>query len=208
MSRKVLIAVPCMDMVAAQFAHSLATLQKGDNECTISMILGSLIYESRNKFAKQAYTIDADYILWLDSDMTFPPDTLLRLIKDAEAGADVVTGLYFRRAAPYTPVLFKEHTGQIWTDYNDYKDKGDEPFPVAGCGFGCVLTSKTVMIDVILNSQGRPFDPKDGQGEDLAFCDRATSLGYKIVCDPTIKCGHVGHVLVDEAVYLTTFNKA
>lgn len=75
MSKKILIAVPCMDMVSARFAQSLATLKKV-GECTVSFLIGSLVYDSRNRLTAYAVAMEADYILWLDSDMVFAPDVL------------------------------------------------------------------------------------------------------------------------------------
>ena len=46
------------------------------------------------------------------------------------------------------------------------------------------------------------FTPFNGFGEDLAFCLRARDLGYKIWCDPKIKCGHVGQLVVNEDVWI------
>ena len=103
---RILIAVPCMDQVPAPFCQSLAMLRKvGD--CVLSMQMGSLIYTSRNSLAMKAIQTEADYVLWLDSDMVFEPDTLERLMKTlTENNLDIVTGLYFRRVPPYSPVLF------------------------------------------------------------------------------------------------------
>ena len=77
---KILICVPCMDNVASGFAQSLAMLQKGGNETAIMFQVGSLIYEARNKLAKQAIEMGADYTMWFDSDMVFQPDTMIRLL--------------------------------------------------------------------------------------------------------------------------------
>ena len=55
--RKILIAVPCMDQLPAQFAHSLATLTSygiEDTQISIWFNLGSLIYTSRDQIAKKA----------------------------------------------------------------------------------------------------------------------------------------------------------
>ena len=65
MEKKILIAVPCMDMVSARFAQSLATLKRV-HKCSISFLSGSLIYDSRNKLAGLAVEMEADYILWLE----------------------------------------------------------------------------------------------------------------------------------------------
>lgn len=200
---KTLIGIPCMDQVAAQFAHSLASLNKV-GECEIDMIIGSLIYEARNDIVKQAIKKDVDYVMWFDSDMLFPADTLERMIKHMEDGKDIVTGIYFRRRAPFTPVLFSKldlANGKC-EGCEDYPE--DAPFEVDGCGFGCVIVRKTVLLDMMLNYRTW-FNPEYGCGEDLAFCRRAKELGYKIWADPSIKCGHVGQVIVDEKVYKANF---
>ena len=201
---KTLIAVPCMDSVAAPFAQNLAAMQK-DGECFVSFIIGSLIYESRNNLAKQALAAKADYVLWLDSDMVFPGDIMPRMHKHMAEGKDIVTGLYFRRRPPFTPVLFKELglKDGVGTHekYDDYPK--DTVFEIAGAGFGCLMLKTEVLEDVMLNYQDW-FGPMGGFGEDLSFCLRAKELGYKIWCDSTIKCGHVGQLIVDESVYLST----
>lgn len=199
---KTLIAVPCMDQVAAPFAQNLAAMEKR-GEVFVSFLIGSLIYESRNTLAKQAIATKADYIMWLDSDMTFAPDTMTRLQQHMEEGKDIVTGLYFRRRPPFTPVLFKtleriDEDSAKHENYDDYPD--NSLFEIGGCGFGCVMTRTSVLEDVFLNYH-KCFDPVCSIGEDLAFCLRARELGYKIYCDSTIKCGHVGQLVVDESVY-------
>lgn len=199
---KILIAIPCMDQVAAPFAQSLATLDKGNEQSFISMIIGSLIYDSRNKFVQQAISLKADAVLWLDSDMIIPPDAFVRLAEHLESGKDFVTGLYFRRRTPFTPVLFKRLTIDGETgkheEFNDYPK--DSVFEVEGCGFGCVMTRTSMLEDVLLN-YGTCFEPHYKLGEDLAFCARARELGYRIYCDSTIKCGHIGQLVIDENVF-------
>ena len=197
---KILIAVPCMDQVPSQFAQSLATLNRVD-DCVIAFQMGSLIYNSRNSLAFNAIKAEADYVLWLASDMVFPSDLLDRLVEDREKG-DIITGIYYRRVIPYHPVLLDklEITDDKceWHDYIDYPE--DKIFEVAGCGFGCVLVPTRVLINVF-NEYGNIFSPINGVGEDLSFCWRARQLGYKIVCDPSIQCGHVGHYVIDKNFY-------
>ena len=202
---KTLIAVPCMDQVAAPFAQNLAAMQK-QGEVYISFLIGSLIYESRNNFAKQALEAKADFVMWLDSDMTFAPDTMTRLQQHMEEGRDIVTGIYFRRRPPFTPTLFKklergEDNHAVFEHYDDYPP--DSLFEVAGCGFGCIMTRTSVLEDMLLNYQDW-FLPICSVGEDLSFCLRARELGYKIYCDSSIKCGHVGQLVVDEDVFRST----
>ena len=200
---KILIAVPCMDQVPAPFCQSLAMLRKvGD--CVLSMQMGSLIYTSRNTLATRAIQTEADYVLWLDSDMVFEPDLLERLMKTlTENDLDIVTGLYFRRVPPYSPVLFKDLTliRDTFFEWSEFKEVPSDLFEVAGCGFGCVLMKTDAFFDV-QSKFGNMFAPIGNTGEDLAFCWRARECGYKVWCDPTIICGHVGYVISDDKFYL------
>jgi len=200
MDKKTLIAVPCMDMVSARFAQSLTTMKKV-GQCTVSFLIGSLIYDSRNKLAGLAVEMEADYILWLDSDMVFRPDTLERMmaVMDDHPEIDVLSGLYFRRGHPFTPVLFKtlEVNKEGTLDWSDYEELPDELFEIAGCGFGCVLMRTDMLLDIAAKEEGgRWFTPIADAGEDCAFCIRARREGYRIFCDPTVDCGHMAYTPV------------
>ena len=203
--KKIFIAVPCMDMVSARFAQSLATLKKV-GKCTVSFLTGSLIYDSRNKLAGMAIDMDADYILWFDSDMVFQPDTLERMMKvlDEHPQIDVLSGLYFRRGHPFTPVLFSKlevnEEGNL--DFEDVKELPDYLFEVAGCGFGCVLMKTDMLLDIAgKEGGGRWFTPIANSGEDCSFCIRARQNGYRIFCDPNIHLGHMAYTPVTKGFY-------
>ena len=192
---KILICVPCMDMVASGFAQSLAMLQKGGNETAIMFQVGSLIYDARNKLAKQAIKMQADYTMWFDSDMIFQPDTMIRLL---EHNAPIVSGAYFRRSPPYHLVAFDKCD-------TEEREWSDLPLPTetvkcGGVRFGCVLVRTDVLFDVAAK-YGTWFEPMNNFGEDLSFCYRARQCGYDILLDPSISCGHVGHIVVNEDFY-------
>lgn len=198
---KIMIAVPCMDQCPTPFVQSLATLKKV-GECELAVKSGSLIYTSRNSLATRSMNNESDFVFWLDSDMVFAPDTLERMMKTlTENNYDMVTGLYFRRVPPYSPVLFDQldMDGEIcyWSEFKEIPDK---PFEVGGCGFGCVLMKTDVFFDV-QGRFGQMFAPIANNGEDIAFCWRARQCGYKIYCDPSILCGHVGYSVVDDQFF-------
>lgn len=196
---KILICVPCMDTIPSQFAHSLATLRKV-GECAVTFQIGSLIYTSRNELAKKSVEMGADYVLWLDSDMVFSTDILEKLYEDRDKG-DIITGLYFRRVEPYSPVLFDkmeiDDKGCHWTDF---KEIPDDIFEVGACGFGCVFMPTNIFLDVVAKF-GDMFSPIASVGEDLSFCWRARQCGYNIVCDPNVQLGHVGHYVITREFY-------
>lgn len=138
----------------------------------------------------------------LDSDMVFAPDILERLFADYSAGkGDIISGLYFRRVAPFKPVLFSAVESTAEGPFTAEPESiPDDVFEIAGCGFGCVLMPTGVLMDVI-GKYGNPFDPINGMGEDLSFCWRARQCGYKIVCDPAISLGHVANMVVDRSFF-------
>lgn len=199
-SMKTLICVPCMDQVASGFAQSLAMLRKTD-ETAISFLCNSLVYDARNKMALQAIQYGADRILWIDSDMTFEPDLMERLSKRIDEGCDIVSGLCFRRAVPFTPVIVKgyDENGKA-IDYLDYPE--NKLIEVEAVGMACTMMKTSILTDIALETGGW-YTPIVGYGEDYSFCQRAKSVGKKIFVDTSIKVGHIGHLVIDETVYKT-----
>lgn len=210
--RKILIAVPCMDQVPARFAYSLATLTSygvEDAQISIWFNIGSLIYTSRDQIAAKAVIDEADLVMWFDSDMMFGPDTLKKLLKHIDDGHDIVTGIYYRRTPPFSPVAFKtmelnEEAGAF--ECTEFDKIPDEPFNMAACGFGCVLTRTEVLLSVMAKF-GETFTPMANCGEDIAFCWRARQCGYEILADPTIPLGHVGSTVVTKGFFESYQNK-
>lgn len=202
---KTLIGVPAMDYVSTSFMTCLTGLMPcGDT--TLHVVQSSLIYDARNDIAKRAVDEGFDRILWLDSDMTFPPDLLERMSARLDEGYECVSGIYFTRKEPIKPVLFHrielvEKDGKklpVAENICDYPK--DDIFQIAGCGFGCVMMT-TDVIRRIFDAFGAPFAPLAGFGEDLSFCIRANKADTKIYCDSSIKLGHVGHHVITETIY-------
>ena len=206
--RKILIAIPCMDMVSARFAQSLATLKKTEH-CVVSFLINSLVYDSRNKLSEYAVKGEFDFVLWLDSDMVFPPDTLERMLKtlDEHEEIDILQALYFRRGAPFSPVAFDvlELNDKGECNFQDMEVVPTELKEIAGCGFGCVLMRTDCLLDIAANYGGNVwFTPIGNVGEDCSFCIRARNEGYRIYCDPTIDIGHMAYAPVNGSVYEAT----
>lgn len=205
---KVFIAVPSMDTLPALFCQSLALLKRaGDTQ--VGFEVGSLVYNARNNLARQAIKAEADYVLWLDSDMVFSPDLLLRMMKVVEDnGLDFLTALCFRRKPPYTPCLFDKlevRQDGKGANYTALMSVPDGLFEVGGCGFAGVLMNTEILLSVAAKFEGRMFDPMPGFGEDVAFCWRARQCGYKLYCDSSIEMGHVGSCVVTRG-YFEAFN--
>ena len=207
---KILIAIPCMDTLHTQFARCLVDLTRiAPPDTSVCFKQSSLIYDSRNLLSLTAIEGDYDYVMWLDSDMTFKPTTLHTLLKDAQDGGyDLVSGLYVKRKYPVIPVLYERieqpdfKAKDIKKSFDDYLDyPRNTIFPIAGCGFGCVLTSVS-LIKRVWDKFGPAFSPYKWCGEDISFCYRANKLGAKLACDSSVTCGHIGTVEFTEDIYI------
>ena len=198
---KTLIAIPCGDQIEAAFIECLLDLRPvGETE--IKLAKGSLVYDARNQLMDYAIKRGCfDYVLWLDSDMTFEPDLLERLMEDIE-GRQRVTGLCFGRRPPFRPCIYnrltveKEGVGIKPTAENWYDYPRDQIFELEACGFACLLMRMDVL--TAMSVYGIPFYPLAGMGEDLTFCYRAKQIDLKIHCDSRLKIGHLMRMPVDE----------
>lgn len=204
---KTLIAIPSHDYVHADFTRCLMQLDRPE-DAGFTMITNTLIYTARNMIAQKAIQLGFDRVMWFDADMTFEHDTLTRLSADMDQGLELVTGLYFTRKEPIVPTLHKEIRWRIkedgWVDggatlYKNYPK--DQVFEIAGCGFGCVMTSVSLLKRMV-EKYGSPFYPLMGMGEDSTFCFRATQDGHKLYCDSRVKCGHIGQKEYNEDFYI------
>lgn len=206
---KTLLATPCFDTLQTAFVISLGQLIPA-NDYEQRFLTNTLIYDARNQLAQYAIDNGFDRILWLDSDMVFEPDLFVSLSETLEnEDADLVTALCFSRRAPnYRPCIYtkigyqldpeREVLDVVADTYWDYPE--DSVFPVAACGMAaCIM--KVDMVKEIRNKKGLPFSPEPGFGEDLSFCKKAGTMGYKMLCDSRIKVGHIGTVVVDETMY-------
>lgn len=198
---RTLIAVPCMDMVHTLFFRSMLALEKPDStEVLVSS--SSLVYDARNKLAALAIEGNYDRVLWIDSDMTFDSDLLLRFHADLDSGLDYVSGLAFSRRAPIKPCIFRtcgiRLDGEKRVPFAEtFADLPDKPmFQIAASGFAAVMTTVD-LLKRVQDKYGLPFSPVMGFGEDLTFCMRASELGVPLWCDSRIRLGHIGQAIFD-----------
>lgn len=208
---KTLICSPCMDKVDTEFMTSLLSMKRvGESKFTV--VRSSLVYDARNLLASHALQEGYDRILWIDSDMLIPPDMMEVLSADLDEGREYVSGIYFTRKSPVTPVIFNklvyelneknfEHDLQKFEDY-----PRNQIFPIVASGFGCVMMT-TDLIRKVANKFGYPFTPLMGLGEDIAFCWRVNQLGVPMYCDSRVKVGHLGQALFNENVWLAEKQK-
>ena len=81
----IMIAVPAMEMVNAEFAQHLAmaaaNLVAHGVRINCAFNIGSVITIARRNLVEIFLKSDFDYIWWVDSDMKFPIDSPVRLLQ-------------------------------------------------------------------------------------------------------------------------------
>lgn len=190
---RLLIGIPTLDYVNVEFMKCLTKLlmklkdQKVDFDLMIES--GTLVYLARERIAHRAINEHYTHVLWFDSDMIFNEDILDDLMF---CGKDFVTGIYHARRKGYASCIFKCIEINNIERFETYPT---DTFQIAACGFGCVLTSVEMLSSVCLH-YGTCFTPLPSLGEDIAFCKRATDLGFKLWCEPSVVCGHIGHITI------------
>ncbi len=204
-SVKVMVAVPCGEMVHADFMYDI-TRMVGYTALTAPAI-GILLYHvkgtylprARAALANEAVAQGCTHILWLDSDMRFPKDTLLRLLAHGE---QIVAANYPTRQPPFIPTAMD----------NDYQPvfSGEGLSEVRVCGMGVMLTSCAVFHKI-----GKPYfalgyNKKDDDyaGEDAFFCESARKAGLRVLIDWPLSAevGHCGAYTFDMRHAVATMN--
>ena len=182
MSPNILVAVPCLDMVCADFAFSLARLTgRGTPTMTVLDVRSSDVAWSRNEAVRQALDGEYSHLMFLDSDMHFPADTLTRLLGH---GKPIVGATYVRRCEPYSLLgAFEKpaETGLV------------EALELPA---GCLLINVAVLRKISWPWFKWEYGDEVGArlGEDLYFCRKAREAGLRVYCDMDLSkaLGHVG----------------
>jgi FkbM family methyltransferase len=189
--KKILIAIPTARNIEAETFKSIYSQQIPEGyTAEFQYFYGYSVDQVRNLIADWAVR-NYDYLWAVDADMSFSPDTLQRLLSHDQ---DMVTGIYRQRREPEQLELYgwNDHGGQQPLAYWQIHDQ--KLVEVAGCGFGCVLVKSSLLAAV-----GYPqfqyhhaLNHRDTVSEDLDFCRKVHSRGYKIWADPQVVCDHIG----------------
>lgn len=184
------ICVPARDQVHTSFARSLCYLTNKLTEDKIDfnlhIVCGSVIAESRTRLANEALEYGATHLLWLDSDMHFPPTVFDQLVRH---NLDIVAGNYSTRYAPYQSVAF--------TDRKNIENRLEAKsglHRVWAVGMGCMLVKANVYqsLPKPWYSHEYNFDLDNFGGEDIYFCNQARHHGIEVYVDADIKLAHFG----------------
>jgi hypothetical protein len=209
--RSIFIALPAYDFkVSLKLAISLArfaqTAQQHGIDIQIGSVCGcSVVSRARNLLAKDMLDSTCTELLFIDSDINFEPEDILRLMawgSDAKKG--IIAGVPRTRSENKVYIATLDH---------------DENKELTMNGMGLVRAKRVAtafmlvrreVFETLYNEHPEwhyvddrsdrklscMFDFKlteEGYvGEDYLFCDRAREHGFEIWVDPSISLGHMG----------------
>lgn len=186
------IGGPTRDLVPASFAVDVAQLYAKTKDSriwstvTIGFVASTYIHCGREWFLESVRKQGATHVLWLDTDMSFPPETAIRLFMHDTP----IVGCNYR---------VRQDSGLFTARLNQERITTDESTTglqaVDEIGFGVVLM-RTDIVDRI----HRPWfkhglsDRGGDIGEDIMFCRALREVGHTIYLDHDLskEIGHVG----------------
>lgn len=207
----VMVAIPTMNQVEAHFAYDLAQMMAFTNRhfvkpgvidwLGLGMITATYVHSARQELCGQMLANDCDYVLFLDSDMRFPQDALVKLLQHQEPFVGVN---YVKRSFPPKYVAIKD-LGDIETGGRGklLATRADST-GLEECdaiGFGVTLIRRDVLMALPDPRENGPWfwfewQPDAGSqiGEDVYFCNLAREAGFKVLVDHDLskKVQHIG----------------
>jgi hypothetical protein len=192
------VCVPSGDYVNAAFALSWVhmTLDTATREnsgiggLTTQHVGSSILPHSRYTLVKRSFEAapNVTHLLFIDSDMTFPPDTAMRLVRH---NVDMVGINAMSRRPPYETTAWVDMTTRAVTTM---ESTGLER--VVRTGFAVVLIRAEVFKALAPPYFDYEFIPEKDQfrGEDFVFFDRARAAGFELYIDHDLskQVNHLG----------------
>lgn len=216
-ARSVMIATPIARNPCWQYTASLAStllfLRDHGIRCTFQFCVGSsVVHRARNELVAHFLLSDFTDLLFVDDDMQWSPNAVLRLLGSDKPLIGGVGRMRVQRPNSdpavwcWRPLIGPD--GALTTD-----DMG--AVEALGLGAAFMLINRRVFNDMVEahpdwkrpGAKDWPADLRahyfeffrqnhEGEaaetGEDYVFCDRWRRLGNSVWVDPTIELGHVG----------------
>lgn len=208
--RKLFVALPAYDFkVSLKLAVSLARLAQQLPQHGIDLHIGSIcgcsvVSRARNLLVRDFLDSDCTDLMFIDADINFEPDSVLRLMAWASDPKKGIVG-----GVPRTRKVNKVYIAQLDQDEEGVTMNRMGLVRAKRIATAFMLVRREVFerlvnenpqwnyydhnTDKLLNAVFDFLVTEEGyMGEDYLFCDRARAIGYEVWIDPTIKLGHMG----------------
>lgn len=177
------VGIPSDDSVKANFAMAMAAMTHYCGWAQIKLAIcnqkGSVLPKNRNLLVESALEMGCTHLLQIDSDLTFPPATLHRLLMHNQP---IVGCTYARRSRPHDNLAVPLNKAPV---HNVKGLAAVDRLPT-----GLLLVSMDVFPKIkqpwfrfptIEATEELPAGRIDG--EDYYFCDAAREAGYTVYLD-------------------------
>lgn len=193
---RVAICCPTGEEVKTAFAVSLVemmqhTLMMQDGRleaCKLNCMATSMLPWSRHELTRVSLEQGATHLLWIDSDMSFPRDMLLRFLAH---GQPIVGINAMARRPPYNCTAQREDGSYAVTTANS---TGLEK--VGRTGFGVLWIAAQIYREIPLPWYTFEWLPERGcyRGEDYGLLEAAKRAGHEVMIDHDLskQVGHIG----------------
>jgi len=210
----IMIGLPCMGGIVSEkttlglFNLAKTFVRNDIHHGLLTLTNSSLITQARSKIANFFINnTEHDYLFFLDSDIGFNPEDVLKLIAHQ---VPIVSGAYPMKIIPE----------RYCVDVIQPEQRHGDLVKINGNGMGFVLIHRQVFLDIAKQNPGLKYIPSDYHSdtlhtpaemnnsyhyfaehqhqtgfmsEDKSFFHRAQRVGYNIWLDPTIKLSHTGY---------------
>jgi hypothetical protein len=209
--KSVFIALPAYDFkVSLKLAISLARFTQVASQHGIAVQIGSIcgcsvVSRARNLLAQDMLESDCDYLLFIDSDINFEPEDIMRLMA---WGSDPRKGIV--AAVPRTRSENKVYIANL--DYDENHELTMNSMGLVRAervATAFMLVRREVFVTLAAaHPEWEYYDQRSDRmlscmfdfmktdegyiGEDFLFCDRAREHGFEVWIDPSITLGHMG----------------
>lgn len=210
------------DKMDCWFVHSLLGLMLDDMQGPqqiagryLGLFSGPMIDTARNQLCRSFldHTDRPEWLLMVDTDMTFTPSDFYRLLTIAdEQERPVVGGLCFAGGpAGIWPVMLVARPSDDENGFTLQQVRGypkDTLCKVDATGAAFLLVHRRVLAEMLALDLESPapwfrvaYQGKRQFGEDVPFCLRCRTMGVPIYVHTGVKIGHVKSHVLNEAEY-------
>lgn len=159
---------------------------------------------NREKLFELADEAGADWILWADSDQTFPPHSLTRLLS---VGQPFVACSSPKRSADAEPSAVKRNAEgrlePVWTTPEKVARNNIEEVDVVGFSLFLMSMEKLRTLERPLFTTAGTFGMSN---EDAHLCKRIKEAGYKVYVDHGLSW-YVGHIHQEMLTHATSLER-
>ena len=187
---KVLLGIPSGGSVKSKTLMTIISVVCTTmHDLTVVERDGALGPDNRNHLCQMALDNKFTHVFLVDADMSFPGDTLNRLLAHNK---DLIGAAYNFRQHPRRSVIkIDDGNGGC---YSPIAPPASGVFSCYAIGSGCKLISTNALAHIPRPWFALDFD-KDGMlsvSDDAWFCQQARKVGIQTFCDPTIDAKHIG----------------